>query len=212
MQPIIEAAPSGSLVNFLTPDPATIHLEDIALALSRIPRFTGHTLVEWPVVNHLLLTEWIGAKCCGWNSIPMRLHYLLHDAHEAYIGDVNTPLKTLLGAALTQVTDRLDDAIYRSVRLAPPTAEEHLRVKHADTISLFAEARILLPSRGQKWPWEEPSSDDEPWVYAATQQVRRLYLLSAKPTNVVYYERLVELLALLQASGSARDTGVVPAW
>jgi hypothetical protein len=53
----IETAPSGSFVNLLDLQPETIHLRDIALALSRIPRFTGYTLDEWQVVSHLLLTE-----------------------------------------------------------------------------------------------------------------------------------------------------------
>ncbi len=199
MEPIIETAPSGSFINFLHPDPATIHLEDIALALSRIPRFTGHTLVEWPVINHLLLTEWIGNRRYLETTSEMHLYYLLHDAHEAYIGDVSTPLKAVLNDALESIAGRLDAAIYASLKMLPPTESQKQEVKWADTISLCAEARVLLPSRGKKRPWERPNLKDEEAIHKATQQVRRLYLLRAKPLKIVFYERVMELLALLHA-------------
>jgi hypothetical protein len=62
-------------------------IEDIAYALAHTFRFGGHTPIT--VAQHCL------AVC---NKMPytLKLAGLLHDAHEAYIGDLVTPLKRLL--------------------------------------------------------------------------------------------------------------------
>lgn len=96
---------SGKRFYLLDPRPEMICLEDIAHALGQLCRFTGHTrqflsVAEHSVtVSHLLKPFGPAAELAG----------LLHDAAEAYIGDVNNPLKVAL----------------RSLRTAtPPAAEE----------------------------------------------------------------------------------------
>ncbi len=189
----IETAPSGSFVDLLDPDPATIHLRDIAWALSRIPRFTGHTLAEWPVANHLLLTEWIGRQRYPDTEPLMRLHWLLHDAHEAYIGDVSTPLKNALDGRLAKIADRFDVAIYVALNLPLATPDEHARIKWADRVTLYAEARVLLPSRARTWPWLTPDPVDEPAIRVAENWV------SFAPRGLavaLFRKRIRELLLL----------------
>lgn len=81
---------TGKAVNLLNPDPDTIHIEDIAWSLSNVCRWGGHIKRRWTVGAHSIFVarevEPLGAK----------LPALLHDATEAYLGDVITPLKKLL--------------------------------------------------------------------------------------------------------------------
>lgn len=63
-------------------------IETIAFALSNINRYTGH-IGQYSVAEHCILVA---------EQLPLtlKLSGLLHDAPEAYIGDVSSPLKQLL--------------------------------------------------------------------------------------------------------------------
>lgn len=71
---------------FANPTAEMICIEDIAHALSQINRFTGHTRDPYSVAEHSILV----AQMC---ESQYQLEALLHDAAEAYLGDVSSPLK-----------------------------------------------------------------------------------------------------------------------
>lgn len=81
---------SGAVVDLTDPDPETLFIEDIALSLSNICRWGGHLeLDQWySVAEHSIHVS---------RELPsdLALEGLLHDASEAYIGDVIKPLKDL---------------------------------------------------------------------------------------------------------------------
>jgi len=79
--------PSGALFNPFSPDPELIHIEDIALALSNVCRYAGHISPFYSVAQHSVIVA-------GFFSDPAtRLAALLHDAEEAYLGDMPSPYK-----------------------------------------------------------------------------------------------------------------------
>lgn len=93
MEPFITTW-SGQRFNFLTPEPTTIRIEDIAHALSLQCRFNGHCDEFYSVAEHSV------EVCKLVEEISMEriivLTALLHDAAEAYTGDVVSPIKKLL--------------------------------------------------------------------------------------------------------------------
>lgn len=104
---------------------------------------------------------WVAQLCLRTTEDPQTsLYALLHDAHEAYIGDIPTPVKNLPGMrdALRPVVNRLQNAIYDALGLAPPSPEQRAWVAWADALALVEESRFLMPSRGFDWgvPVPEP--------------------------------------------------------
>jgi len=80
---------TGRRVQLDEPDPDVVCLDDIAHALARITRFTGHGHAPLSVAQHCCM---VSARCPNeagaWG--------LLHDAHEAYIGDISSPMGRLI--------------------------------------------------------------------------------------------------------------------
>jgi hypothetical protein len=113
-------------------------IPDIGLALSRVPRFGGHTRRPWTVAHHVL---WLDdyARTRGAND-DIRLGILLHDAHEAVTGDIPTHFKTPDMRGLQRDLDR---AIYG--RYFPRFWHVEESVKYYDRIGLLTEADVVGP-------------------------------------------------------------------
>lgn len=77
---------TGRRFHPLSPMPDDIVIDDIAHALAMICRYAGHTSTFYSVAEHSVIV-----------SLHVPAEYareaLLHDASEAYIGDVSRPLK-----------------------------------------------------------------------------------------------------------------------
>lgn len=98
-------------IDVFDPRPENICLVDIAWALSRVPRFAGHTESPMTVLEHTLevvtLLPW---EYSGQTDLARWA--LLHDAAEAYIGDVPKPIKDQI-PAFTEVENKILDVIWR---------------------------------------------------------------------------------------------------
>lgn len=124
---------TGRYFDFANPDPASIEIEDIAIALSRACRFTGHTREFYSVAQHSVYVSYF---------VPQEhaLAGLLHDASETYMGDMNTPLKQLL-PEYKAIERRVERAICARFGLAYPFDP---CVKQADLRMLITERRDLM--------------------------------------------------------------------
>lgn len=126
---------SGHLFWPLDARETEIHIEDIAHALSHLCRFTGHTRSFYSVAQHSVLVS----KLC---PSDVRLYGLLHDAAEAYLGDVSRPIKHSGAFEQYRRAERkLQALIYHRFGLADaaPTS-----VKDADELALHIELRDLI--------------------------------------------------------------------
>lgn len=77
---------SGAEIDLLNPNPSDISIEDIAHHLAQQPRFAGATRIFYSVGQHSLMV----ARSCPENE---KLWGLLHDASEAYLSDLISPIK-----------------------------------------------------------------------------------------------------------------------
>lgn len=140
---------SGLRFDLLDPKPSMICLEDIAHALSLICRFTGHTRRHYSVAQHSVLVAVIAhdSVCGAKTQADIFRQGLMHDAAEAYIGDISTPLKRLLPRA-KEIEAGIWLAIAKRFRLP---AELDPIIKAADIRALVTERRDLLGASLQPW-------------------------------------------------------------
>jgi len=138
---------SGNFLDFLCPTPESINIHDIAHALSNTCRFGGHTVSFYSVAEH---SYW----CSLMVSPSHALDALLHDAQEAYVGDIPSPLKALL-PDYRQIENKLETVVRKKFELPLQKSKEtHLADKELCKI----EARLLMQ------PSEWSKGEDHPRV------------------------------------------------
>jgi hypothetical protein len=81
---------SGIYINIFEPVATMICIEDIAHALASLPRFGGHLNKHYSVAQHSVLCSMMA------ETIEDKKAALLHDASEAYMLDIPTPIKAKL--------------------------------------------------------------------------------------------------------------------
>lgn len=140
MNTLIELAPgyirtiSGQPFWPLQSERGAIRIEEIAHALGNICRFTGHTSEFYSVAQHSVLVARI---------LPpgLQLWGLLHDAAEAYLCDLASPVKSQC-PGYKAAEERLEQRIANEFGLPWPMPPE---VKIADEILFETERRDLMP-------------------------------------------------------------------
>ncbi len=144
---------SGRRLDLLDPSPFDIEVEDIAHGLARVARWNGQTVGDhvFSVAQHSLLVEAIADEIAPGLPDAARLTILLHDAAEYVIGDVITPLKSVIGDGYAAVEARLRAAVHLRVGLpAEPPLELTRLIKRADRVAAYLEATELAGfSRGE---------------------------------------------------------------
>jgi hypothetical protein len=129
----------GSYFDFEAPETSAFSIDDIAHGLSQICRFTGQCGAFYSVAEHSIHVS---------RLVPPEhaLAGLLHDAAEAFLGDVSKPLKTMM-PDYRAIEKRVEWAVLARFRVAfMPDC-----VKHADRIMLLTEQRALM-ANADLWP------------------------------------------------------------
>lgn len=121
-------------------DNSDIQLMDIATHLSRQCRYNGATLRPYSVAEHSVFVYATVESMPG-STRNDRAWALMHDAAEAYIGDIISPVKNLLGDRIFQIESAFEEAIARRFGLEGPIPE---CVRTADRIALHCEMEHLL--------------------------------------------------------------------
>lgn len=114
---------TGKFMNVFQPTPDMIDIEDIAHALAHIPRFGGHLHRFYSVAQHSL-------HCAEGADKGHELAALLHDASEAYLGDIPTPIKNHL-YDYKRIEDGLMKVIAEKFGFEYPLSSEVKRVDKA---------------------------------------------------------------------------------
>jgi hypothetical protein len=156
-------------------DLASLRGSDIDLVamgeqLAKIPRYNGATPgVVWPVASHLVLCGRMAAQWFPEHGPMLALHCLLHDAHEAILGDRPRPVERWLAKnrtgymyapadiarggpwfwtcdpALGDAAEWIDALICGVVGITPPQGDTAKLVAHIDNLAIVAEWRQLMP-------------------------------------------------------------------
>jgi len=162
----------GQAVYPLDPDVSTISIIDVAHALSNQCRFLGHSRIFYSVAQHsVFVSELVPPQDALWG--------LLHDASEAYLGDVPRPLKKLPEFEQYRIIERLTTKLICEIFGLPPQQPES--VTHADLVALATEARDLMAPPPQPWNPMPPPSE------------RHIVPISPKQAEHAFLERFWQL-------------------
>lgn len=131
----------------LSAEPGLITIADIAHSLARLCRYGGRCHTFYSVAEHSVLVAHIVAD----KQPELAMHGLLHDATEAYLGDVVIPLKQHLrfvgpwgSLSFQEVEAKLEQHIFRQLGVRELTDTEAEDVRAADQEALAREAKGLM--------------------------------------------------------------------
>lgn len=122
---------------------------DVITALPKINRYTGQTIHPYSVAQHsLVLTRWAATEAEVLEP-HLLLGVLLHDAAEAFIGDIIRPIKRMVKGDIRELEDQILSGIYvvaleeeeLVMDVVHPTFQEWLH--HSDTQLAATEALVL---------------------------------------------------------------------
>ena len=160
---------SGTVFDLVNPSQEMVVVDDIALSLSRQARFAGHTQEVYTVAQHCVVLSHL--------FFEHPLMALLHDAAEAYITDIPTPVKELIPEIHT-IEARILRVVYAALGISDyaagvfedslhtcdrwlGVAEGHLLMPDAAREAMFdgseprRVAQALTAQRGRLEPWHQ---------------------------------------------------------
>jgi hypothetical protein len=121
-----------------SPAPRDIDIRDIAHSLARINRWNGHTRNEFSVAQHSVMVSRLLPK-------ELQLFGLLHDAGEAFLGDIITPVKRLFRRFYEDFEEATMQCVARRFGF-DMSMDARDDVKRADLVLLATEVRDLVPA------------------------------------------------------------------
>lgn len=156
---------TGRAIDLVDPVPEQVDFCEIAEQLARINRYCGASDFPVSVAQHTI----IAFECAQKAAAPWAL---LHDAHEARIGDITSPAKralsviardilgknagryeeTIVIRAMSELKRRHDHAIHEAAGLMLPSLAILREIERADAMALQTERRDFLRRCEKPWP------------------------------------------------------------
>lgn len=124
---------TGRRINLAAPKPEHVSVVDIAAGLSKVCRFAAQAQDFYSVAQHSVMMSRVIAS-------TWRMWALMHDAAEAYVGDIATPIRNLC-PDISAFEKRLSGTITGMLGLTPEIPQE---VKQADVRMAATEARDFM--------------------------------------------------------------------
>jgi 5'-deoxynucleotidase YfbR-like HD superfamily hydrolase len=163
-----------------------ICIEDIAHSLAYQGRFAGHANEFYSVAQHSVLV----ARAV---PHPYALWGLMHDASEAYLCDIPTPLKDYLSPKYKCLERKWMEAI--CVRFGLPL-EMPKEVKIYDKVLLITERRDLVNEKSMDWGYHELAplfEKIEPWS-PRTSEAQFMAEFRWLQTNDLYEKNILDMM------------------
>jgi hypothetical protein len=161
------------------PDFCKLTIADIAASLAKVNRFGGHTTEPYSVAQH---SVWVCDRVWeATGSIKVARVALMHDATEAYLGDMVRPVKSLLPDYKA-----LEAKFWAAICQQHDLPEQpHPAVKYWDNVACAVERRDLqcdpLPSPLEEIPGVREARELQPtikplgWLQAEGLFIARCY-------------------------------------
>lgn len=186
---------TGREVDLLTPSPDQVDLVDVAWSLAHQNRYLGHTQVPYSVGQHCVAMA-RAARAEG-ASPEIVAWCLLHDAAEAYLGDLVWPVTASgLGGDIRALEERWIAAIAEHCALSLPIPRA---IKELDLECIEVEAELLL----RPWTTQVAPRSCRP---ALRRAIAETVIGSAWPPEAALVAgRWASMVAPLVATGARPD-------
>lgn len=156
---------TGIKLDLLNPTEDMINIHDIAIGLAQKCHYGGQTPMYFSLAMHSILVHDLFNTRERRNFLKLRLVALLHDASEAYMGDMVKPLKSLL-PEFERIEHNLTDVIMSKYgviddykihykELVKPVDIEAQKLEHDAFYTANCDARMLLEYRYKSSPQED---------------------------------------------------------
>lgn len=120
----------GGYYDLADPDTWSGSIIEVAHGLSQVCRYGAQCLGFYSVAEHSVLVSHLVERLGG--GLDLQFAGLLHDAHEAYYGDIPTPMKKMVvSSGIFSVMDKFDRVLEDELNMPPFILEDEL-VHHAD--------------------------------------------------------------------------------
>lgn len=167
---------SGRTWDYDDPRPENVDVVDLAHHLGNICRFTGATKVHYSVAQHSIMVAGLARDRAPLPEVKQKyiMYGLLHDASEAYLGDVPTPWKNTIGMEYykdieTRTMKAIGEALGFDLSNMPDEVHE------ADKEAFYREQAYLMnppyhpdnPFVDSNAPWSvlPPTMASQAWLY-----------------------------------------------
>lgn len=206
----------GTYFDYTNPELSVIDIEDIAHGLANLCRFNGQSSKFYSVAQHSVLMAY-AVNRAGGNAFEA----LMHDAHEAYVGDMPSPLKQLI-PGFKEIEKRVWAAVRARFDLALKMSPE---IKEADLRMLLTEQEALMTPPFNHWaarshaspysgfkivPWSPEDAKRRFLDLFRILQARSVSVKTGDGTPVCIYVRGSEAGPEAGAPGGLAGAGALP--
>jgi len=171
---------NGDFFDFNDPFRHEFDIKTIAHALSHVCRYTGHSDKFYSVAEHSVLVSRIVPESAA-------LAGLLHDASEAFCGDVSSPLKALL-PEYKKIEEAVQEALFNYFNLSWPMP----RSVHVADKQLYKAEREQIATGGVDNLWHTRTKIADVVITG----------MQPKDAKAFFLSRFNELTALRQKSAA----------
>jgi uncharacterized protein len=166
---------SGRMVDVERFEFSNFDPSDLAKSLSKVCRFNGHLKQFYSVAEHAVYV----ADLCHGAGVQAEFWGLLHDAAEAYIGDITRPVKRMI-PGIEELELKILQVIGKAVGLPWPIPQ---CVWDADDRMLATEAVQLM----------NVSAEEFPIIRQVEQVNRELWCRGPHDAETVFMNRFISL-------------------
>ncbi len=178
---------TGRRFDLTNPASTPIDVLDVAWSLSMLARFNGHATRFYSVAEHSCRMARFADQFFGGDR-ELQLACLLHDAHEAFLGDVSSPVKNAIGDVWAKFESPIVLIVREQLGAPEPGSPAWDAVKRLDRIMLWNEREQLMAE-----------SDGVDWDFSGEDRVQlpRFALTEYKPA--FWTDRFLELYEELRS-------------
>lgn len=182
---------SGRKFHVFRPSVEEVDFQDIARSLSQTCRFNGHTKRFYSVAEHSVVVAKTTQQL-GTGAPRLILQALLHDAAEAYLSDIPTPVKIHL-PEMVGIENRILSVIMNKYDLPFPL---HQKIHLADIAVLLVEKKEVL-NNYMYWGWEDEGNiANNPIISTILRTPPKIDMLTPKKAEIEFLGMFLHYIRL----------------